>query len=404
MKYENIQLVIDRIMQNKYLAVIKEAIGKSYMLIIVGSLSLLVLYIPLPNNFMIKNWINNYNDLFIKIYYLSMGLMSLYTVISMGYLLSKEYGLKIMESSLVCVFAFIISFDSINEPFLDKLCYSLFLGIITTILTIKIIRLSLRFKDFIKVPKCVPKAIESTVRDFIPSLCIIIFFGVIFPISSIFNYLSSIINTLLLIIDSLPFVLIVIFLITFCWMQGLHGVSVITMLLNPFWVSMILYNGHFLIQGSQQFFIFPEPFLQWFVWIGGSGATLGLSFLLRYVCSSKHCKEIGYQSWNSSIFNINEPIIFGLPVVSNKVFVIPFIIIPMICATLSWYFITKGIVMPMRIVSLWILPSPLGAYISTLGDVNAILFNLVLIVLSTILYLPFVMMYDKVKIKEEKSK
>lgn len=403
MNYKYVQSVIDNIMKQRYLVAFKNGVIKSYPFALIGSLLLLLICPPLPQNMKIVIWLLNYKNIFIKLYYLSMGLMSLYTVFSMGYYLAEEYQLDTVQSGVFCVFSFLVSLFFMNELSLEVLCYALFIGIMTTIITVEILRITQNIKKKNILPKCVPSAVSASIMDLFPCFCLFIIFGFIFPLCSFIDSFAIVMKHLLLMLDSLFVILIIIFLITFYWIKGIHGASVISMILRPFWICMLQYNGYLLIQGSHQFFVSPEPFLQWFVWIGGSGTTLGLSFLFRYTCSSKYCKEVGRTSWISSIFNINEPIIFGTPIVSNSLFIVPFIATPMICASIAWYAITHGIIMPMRIMAIWTLPSPIGAFIATVGDYRAVLLNILLIFLSIIIYYPFVKIYDSRLLKEEEN-
>ena len=166
-------------------------------------------------------------------------------------------------------------------------------------------------------------------------------------------------------------------------------------MVRPFWLYMMIVNGYMVLQGKPIPYIGSEAFLQWAVWIGGSGCTIGLSILLFKFSKSKQLKELGKEAIIPNIFNINENIVFGVPIVDNKHFRIPFFAAPIICAIIAYTTFSLGWVTIPAVVSPWVLPGPIGIFISTLGDFRSIILSLVLISVSTLVYLPFFIQYDK---------
>lgn len=105
-----------------------------------------------------------------------------------------------------------------------------------------------------------------------------------------------------------------------------------------------------------------------------------------------------------AIFNINEPIIFGLPIVYNPYLAIPFFLAPMVCGTLGYFAISLHIINPVVALIPWPSPLGLGAFISTGGDYRAIFVAILSAVVALLIYLPFVKLYDNKLYKEEQSK
>ena len=103
------------------------------------------------------------------------------------------------------------------------------------------------------------------------------------------------------------------------------------------------------------------------------------------------------------IFNINEPVIFGLPIVLNPILIIPFVITPLVTATIAYAATAMGFVTPTHIMPPWTLPAPIGAYLATGGDWRAIVLVLINIAISFLIYLPFFKMYDKNMLEIEKN-
>lgn len=133
--------------------------------------------------------------------------------------------------------------------------------------------------------------------------------------------------------------------------------------------------------------------------IGGSGATLGLAFLAA-TSKSKQIKTIGRLSLIPSLFNINEPLIFGLPLMYNPTMMIPFVLVMPLNAVITYLAMDFGLVARTFADASWNMISPIGALINTM-DVKAALLVLLLIVLDLVIYFPFFKVYEKQKLKEE---
>lgn len=212
-------------------------------------------------------------------------------------------------------------------------------------------------------------------------------------IDFIFNFLSSIVGTLL-----------VVFLTCYSWRKGTHGVAVLGGLLRPFWMNMIMYNLMCVMNQQPAVYISTEAFYQWFVWIGGSGTTLGLTFLCRYLAKSSQLKKIGQNAFVSGLFNVNEEVIFGLPIVGNDYFKVPFYLAPLTCATLTYFLMYLGYIGKTFLLAPWVLPNIIGSVWVTGGQLRIVIYAVFLFVLSTILYYPFFKAYDRSLCKEEHNK
>lgn len=206
--------------------------------------------------------------------------------------------------------------------------------------------------------------------------------------------------------DTLPGVLLIVFLTDFFWFFGIHGTSIVGSVARPLWLTLLEQNANAVAAGAAGTAlpaISAEPFYQWFIFIGGSGTTIGLALLLVTVCCSKYLKDLGRLAFFPAIFNINEPLIFGTPIVLNPVLAIPFVFTPMICAVIAWIVTSLGWVNQVIVTAPWTLPGPIGAYLATGGDWRVSVLCIVLIAVSVLCYLPFVKMYDRQQVQEEVS-
>ena len=145
--------------------------------------------------------------------------------------------------------------------------------------------------------------------------------------------------------------------------------------------------------------IAPEPFYQWFVFIGGAGSTLALAFA-ALTSKESYIRNVGKAGIIPSICNINEPIFFGLPCMLNPLMFIPVVLAPLVGAIIAYFAITWGFVAAPYILAPWTLPGPIGAYIST-GDWRAIVLNILIIGINFLIYYPFIKAYERRLLTEE---
>ena len=146
--------------------------------------------------------------------------------------------------------------------------------------------------------------------------------------------------------------------------------------------------------------IFMEAFWTFFIVVGGSGATMGL--VICYLRSrSAHLRSIGRLSVVPSFFNINEPVIFGTPIVMNPVFFIPFLLAPMVNAVLAWAAMTFDLIGRVISVVPWTAPAPIGAAWALGWDFRAAILVVVLACVSAIIYFPFFKVYEKQLLEQE---
>lgn len=268
---------------------------------------------------------------------------------------------------------------------------------IVVLLISVIVHYVMNFSDRLSIKsKIIPQAVSDYFNRIIPVLLILsLGIGLFLMLPSSLIIIADIFISLTEIVSSIYFILLITIIICSFWILGIHGVGVIGTLVRPFWLYMMIVNGYLVLNSLPAKYIGTEAFLQWAVWIGGSGCTMGLSILLLKFSRSKALKELGNDSIVSNLFNINENIIFGVPIVDNKYFRIPFFVAPIACAIIAYIAFSTGWVTVPSVVSPWVLPAPIGIFISTLGDFKSIILSILLIGISTLVYLPFFRKYDQ---------
>src|SRR5699024_5765675 len=277
---------------------------------------------------------------------------------------------------------------------------SLFGGIVAAIVSVEIFRFLKERNITIKMPEGVPPEVSNSFIALIPSTIILLLFWVIRHIVGfdINGFLSTVLMPLqgLMAGNSLFGGLLTVFLITFFWTLGIHGPGILAPIIRPFWDISIAENMEAFHNGaaaSDLPNIFTEQFLQWFVWIGGAGTTLALVVLFMF-SKSKYLKSLGRLSILPGLFNINEPMIFGAPIVMNPVLGIPFIVAPLVTTTLSYVLTVSGVV-PMMVARLpFAMPAPIAAWMSTNWSVAAGVLVVVNFLITLAIYYPFFKVFE----------
>ena len=289
----------------------------------------------------------------------------------------------------------------------------MFVGFLCVIIVCSIFKFFKTRNLTIKMPDGVPDGVIRSFEALIPLLVIVLLFlslhlipaflPTVFPdgIIDLHKLLQKLFFWLPLIVNSLPGALIMVFFICLLWCIGIHGSSVVEAFTFPVLLQLFEANAQAFINGEPIPYILTNQFYYSFVWIGGGGGTLGLVILMAFMSKSKYMKVLGKSSLAPCLFNINEPIVFGTPIVLNPYLMLPYIVGPMICVIISYLATKLGFISQTVAVVPWTFPAPLYAYFATGGDWKAIILVVVNLSILTIMYLPFFIKYDKKLLLEE---
>lgn len=394
-----------RLAEQRHLLAIRDGVVSSLPFIIVGSFFLIFAFPPLPESWGITQWATENAAQILIPYRMTMFIMSLYVAFGIGYSLASSYKVDPLSGAQIAVAALLLTITpSVVEElgFVLPMSYlggqGLFVTIIVSILSVEIFRFCKQRNITIKLPSQVPASVGRSFEALIPVAIVILLMTLITVVMGVnlHHLVTKLTAPLVTAGDSLFGVLVPVFLITFFWSFGIHGVSVVGSVARPLWEVYLLGNAEAVAAGADKLpHIAPEPLYQWFIWIGGSGSTLGLVIVMLIFARSRYTKNLGKAVVTPSLFNINEPVIFGLPIVLNPILIIPFIIAPLVLATTAYLATAVGLVSPVFVKPPWTLPAPIGAYLATGGDWRAIILCLVNIFLSALIYLPFFKIYDK---------
>lgn len=266
----------------------------------------------------------------------------------------------------------------------------------------------------IKMPEGVPPGVANAFTALIPALVIIttsflifILFNTVFGVTFIEKVYDILQTPLQNIMNSVGAVILIPLLISLFWWCGIHGSTLISGVLGPILMANSLANqdlvnaGQTLVAGENAN-IFTQQFLDQFITFGGAGMTLGLVIAMAVASKSKQYKQIGKLSLIPGLFNINEPVIFGIPIIFNPLMIVPFIIVPVCSSVITYLCISTGIITPFAgVVVPWTTPPIISGLL--VGGWKAALLQVLLITMAAVIYYPFFKILDKQAVKSEST-
>ncbi|MFY0853162.1 PTS sugar transporter subunit IIC [Enterococcus faecium] len=415
---QKIMPVANRIGTQRHMTAIRKGIIATMPLTIVGSFFTILLNIPIES---VAAVIEPYREILDIPFRYTVGILALYATFGIASSLAKSYRLDSLTAGILALMSFLIVaapptriLEDMREVTAGRYINianlgsgSLFGAIVTAIISVEIYRFFIEKKITIRMPDGVPPEVTNSFVALIPGAVILIFFWIIrhmlgFDLN---GFLSQLLMPLkgVLAGNSLFGGLLTVFLICFFWVLGIHGPAIMGPVIRPFWDISIAENIDAFNAGTSANAmpnIFTEQFLQWFVWIGGAGTTLALVVLFMF-SKSKYLKSLGRLSILPGLFNINEPMIFGAPVVMNPVLGIPFILAPLVTTTLSYILTVSGVV-PMMVARLpFAMPAPIAAWMSTNWSIAAGLLVIGNFLITLAIYYPFFKVFEKQQLARE---
>lgn len=338
-------------------------------------------------------------EIFKFFYFLTMGSISIFLSISIGYNFALYYNKDKIIYTLISLASFLILLNiqeiEKNRFILikDLSADNMFLSIIVSLFSCYIFSYIYDLLGNIFKLKEIPQSVRTSLNSILPFFITLLFIILIFKNFNLKGILIYLLKPLDNFGDSLITVILANLFLHIMNFFGIHGISIINSILLALWQKYLAMNAESFANGSNLIYITAYPFFQWFIWIGGAGSTLSLNILLLFNKNS-YLKNIGKTSLIPSLFNINEPLLFGLPIVFNPYFIIPFILAPIITGINSYLILKFNLVNKVYIEVPWFLPFFIGSYLST-NDYKAIILSIINLITSIIIYYPFLKKYQK---------
>ena len=408
----------EKIGKNKYLISIRDGFLLTTPLLIIGSFFLLIANFPINNwtEFWARFFGENWTAYMAKPTNATFDIMAILAVVGSAYSFSRELKVDKLSGAAVAVVSWFILMPykvtdgsvTLNGIPLDWVgSKGIFIGIITAFVSVHIYAWVIKKGWIIKMPKGVPPAVTQSFAALVPSAVVL---GVFFltnsllaltPYDNAFNFIFKFLQQPLLVLgNTLGAVLVAMGFQHFFWFFGINGGSIVGSIMQPILTPLSIENLSAFQAGNPLPNVINQQFYDLFTTFGGAGSTLSMLIAMIIVCRSQRIKNLSKISVVPALFGINEPVIFGLPVVLNPTILIPFLLTPLINILISYFSMISGLVPFTSGVSMpWTTPVIISGFLTT-GWRGALL-QLILVILGVFIYMPFVKMMDKQYKKEE---
>lgn len=416
----------EKIGRNKYLLSIRDGFLVSMPLLIAGSFFLLIANFPIPGwtEFWGKIFGENWTTFMVKPTEATFNIMAIIVVMAIGYSfaghmkVNKIFGAAIsvvswfllMPYEVLVKGSLLVSGVDTNVsgiPLKWVGSSGLFVGMIVAFLAVHIYAFANSKGWIIKMPDGVPPTVIQSFAALIPAtLVITVFFvvNIIFsftPFENAFNFVFEMLQIPLLNLGNTVWAMVTAYIfVHIFWFIGVNGGSVVGAVYNPILQTLAAQNLEAFRTGEPIPNIISQQFQDLFATFGGAGSTLSLLIAMLLFCRSKRIKNLGKLSLAPGIFGINEPIIFGLPIVLNPIMFVPFLLVPTFNIVVSYIVMKIGLVpYPSGVPITWTTPIIVSGFLST-GWTGAVL-QVLLLIAGVFIYMPFIKIMDKQFMKEE---
>lgn len=399
-----------------YLQAIRDAfIIFTLPLIIAGSLFLIIANPPIGA---LAEWLKPYQGAILVPYELSFGLMALFLAFGVAHSLAQYRRTEPVQPGILAMVVFLIAnvpVTDLNELKLGQILPSLggqglLVAILVGIATTEVVYWFRNSRYTIRLPKTVPPNVKRAFEALVPTLFLITAIWLLEWFVSSHTIIADgkaqqltlplllmeVFKPLVVVQDSYPAALLEIILMMLLWSVGIHGMNIVTAIALPFWLTTISANatgGHGIV---------TEPFFHIFSHLGGSGATWPLViYMLR--SRSSQLRTVGRVALGPAIFNINEPVTFGVPMVLNPLMMIPFILVPIVVVSINYLAFSLGLVHVPIVMQPFTVPVGISGFIATGGDWRGSVLQGVNLVISALIYYPFFKSWERILVEREEQ-
>ena len=415
---ENFVPIAGRIGSQRHLAAIRDGFVGIMPIVLAGSFAVLL-------NNTIGAWVPAIGAILGPIngnvWWGTFAMLGLLATFSIGYNLSKGYGEDGLAGGLISVASFLVTLPQshgdagwgyLHWGYLDA--NGLFTGIIVALIATEIFVKLTKRGLIIKMPDSVPPAVGKAFASVIPGFIAIFVFGTITYIittlggGSLYEIIFNTIQKPLMGLgQGMLSVILIPILISMFWFFGVHGANIFEPIMQTIYMPALTENYEAVLNGLKAPNLITKSFFDSFVNIGGAGATLALIIAVFIVVRKREdYKQVAKLSLAPGIFNINESVMYGLPVVLNPILFIPFLIVPGVLSTIAYLATASGLVPATYILAPWITPVGIGAWMATggsgFGSIMAALLSIFNLIVAILIYLPFVKMAENMAIKKDR--
>ena len=408
----------EKISRNKYLRAIRDGFIAGMPVILFSSIFILIAYVPNAWGF---HWSKDIETLLMTPYSYSMGILAFFVggttakalTDSMNRDLPATNQINFISTMLASMVGFLLM---AAEPVKEGGFLTAFMGtkglltaFIAAFITVNVYKVCVKNNVTIRMPDEVPPNISQVFKDLIPfTLSVVLLYALELVVkASLHVTVAESIGTLLAPLfsaaDGYLGITIIFGAYAFFWFVGIHGPSIVEPAIAAITYANAEVNLKLIQQGMHADKILTSGTQMFIVTLGGTGATLVVPFMFMWLTKSKRNRAIGRASVVPTFFGVNEPILFGAPLVLNPIFFIPFIFAPIANVWIFKFFIDTLGMNSFTANLPWTTPAPLGLVLGTNFQFLSFVLAALLIVVDVVIYYPFLKVYDEQILEEERS-
>lgn len=408
----------EKISRNIYLRAIRDGFIAGMPVILFSSIFILIAYVPNAWGFY---WSKDIETFLMTPYSYSMGILAFFVggttakalTDSMNRDLPATNQINFLSTMLASMVGFLLM---AAEPAKEGGFLTAFMGtkglltaFIAAFVTVNVYKVCVKNNVTIRMPEEVPPNISQVFKDLIPfTVSVVLLYGLELIVKATLDVtvaesIGTLIAPLFSAADGYLGITLIFGAYAFFWFVGIHGPSIVEPAIAAITYANIDANLHLIQAGQHADKVITSGTQMFIVTMGGTGATLIVPFLFMWICKSERNRAIGRASVVPTFFGVNEPILFGAPIVLNPIFFIPFIFAPIANVWIFKFFVDTLNMNSFSTNLPWVTPGPLGIVLGTNFQVLSFILAGLLIVVDTIIYYPFVKVYDEQILEEERS-
>ena len=407
----------EKLSRNIYLRAIRDGFIAGMPVILFSSIFILIAFVP--NSWGFK-WSDDVVNLLMKPYSYSMGILALLVAgttaksltDSVNRSMEKTNQINYMSTLLAAIVGLLmLAADPIENGLATGFLGTkgLLSAFLAAFVTVAIYKVCVKNNVTIRMPDEVPPNISQVFKDVIPfTLSVVSLYALDllarhFVGASVAESIGKFFAPLFSAADGYLGITIIFGAFAFFWFVGIHGPSIVEPAIAAITYANAEVNLNLLQQGMHADKILTSGTQMFIVTMGGTGATLVVPFMFMWLTKSKRNRAIGRASVVPTFFGVNEPILFGAPLVLNPIFFIPFIFAPIANVWIFKFFIETLGMNSFTANLPWTTPAPLGLVLGTNFQVLSFILAALLIVVDVVIYYPFLKVYDEQILEEERS-
>lgn len=393
--------VFSKLGANPYLMGIKDGMIATVPFTIFGSLFIIISQFP---NDTWTEIVAPYKSMLNVPNAMTIGIIALYVAFSVGYNLAKQFKQDPLMGGMISFIGFMMLQIDETAEFAMQTKYfgskGIFTALIVAIFCVKILQLFTEHNWVIRFPEGVPPAVSKSFSALIPSIVSLTILFVLRCVVglNIPELIIQLFSPLVFALNSYPGILVYMVVSQLLWCVGIHGQSVLNAVGSPIFLTFITANTEAYLAGQPIPYITATGFIPWFISLGGAGATLSLCVIMA-TSKEKSLRTLGRLALPAGIFEINEPVTFGLPIVMNPVMMVPFVLVDVVLLTGTYFLMYFNIIGRCVVQVPWIMPPVIGAYLATGGNIPAAIWSVCGLFISGAIYYPFIKIVEKERLQ-----